>query len=227
MKYRSKWEICFNAYKRDCTRIVIFKESLKFISFKFKVLIFGSIILFGVFLTLAMFAAFDDNRNMYYIYLVAFLIFEASSLISVFKAQSKYTKEEYSDYELSQAPPEDYKDQKARYLKFRRALRLNDIQQSHISDILEILDSRIAVCENSGVSVQKIVGFSVTFAMSILVATMKNLNIQTIAQIGVVGISLIAFLYILHKLTPNTREQLYELKYFLTMFSYEEREKSL
>ncbi|HGF4932001.1 TPA: hypothetical protein ACF5BV_004804, partial [Vibrio parahaemolyticus] len=83
MKYRSKWEICFNAYKRDCTRIVIFKESLKFISFKFKVLIFGSIILFGVFLTLAMFAAFDDNRNMYYIYLVSFLIFEASSLISV------------------------------------------------------------------------------------------------------------------------------------------------
>ncbi|AUL95856.1 hypothetical protein ACM6XL_004356 [Vibrio vulnificus] len=227
MKYRSKWEICFNAYKRDCTRVVIFKESLKFISFKFKVLIFGSIILFGVFLTLAMFAAFDDNRNMYYIYLVSFLIFEASSLISVFKAQSKYTKEEYSDYELSQAPPEDYKDQKARYLKFRRALRLNDIQQSHISDILEILDSRIAVCENSGVSVQKIVGFSVTFAMSILVATMKNLNIQTIAQIGVVGISVIAFLYILHKLTPNTREQLYELKYFLTMFSYEEREKSL
>ncbi|OWO66371.1 hypothetical protein B2J67_20470, partial [Vibrio cholerae] len=47
MKYRSKWELCFNAYKKECTRIVIFKESLKFISFKFKALIFISIILFG------------------------------------------------------------------------------------------------------------------------------------------------------------------------------------
>ncbi|WP_053030872.1 hypothetical protein, partial [Vibrio cholerae] len=204
-----------------------FKESLKFISFKFKALIFISIILFGIFLALAIISAINNNRDMYYVYLVAFLFFETSSLISVFKAQKKYTNEEYSDYELSQAPPEDYKDQKARYLKFRRALRLNDIEQSHVSGILEILESRIAVCENSGVSVQKIVGFSITFAMSVLVATMKSLTIQTIAQIGVIGVFSIAFVYILHKLTPNTREQLYELKYFLTMFSYEDHEKSL
>ncbi len=50
--------------------------------------------------------------------------------------------------------------------------------------------------------------------MSVLVATMKSLTIQTIAQIGVIGVFSIAFVYILHKLTPNTREQLYELKIF-------------
>ncbi len=72
MKYRSKWELCFNAYKKECTRIVIFKESLKFISFKFKALIFISIILFGIFLALAIISAINNNRDMYYVYLVAF-----------------------------------------------------------------------------------------------------------------------------------------------------------
>ncbi|HHE3549593.1 TPA: hypothetical protein ACPDXO_003461, partial [Vibrio cholerae] len=61
MKYRSKWELCFNAYKKECTRIVIFKESLKFISFKFKALIFISIILFGIFLALAIISAINNN----------------------------------------------------------------------------------------------------------------------------------------------------------------------
>ena len=220
---RSKWDVCFNAYTKECTRIVIFKESLKAISIKFKISMFGSVLLFALFLVLAFFSSFDDDKTMYGVYFAIFLFFEGASLILIFKAQTIYKKEEYSDKELSQVPPEDYKDQKVRYLKFRRTLSINEITQEQIVGILEILESRIAVNEHSGISVQKVFGFSITFAMAILVATMKSLDSATIAQIGAIGGLAIAFFYILMSLKPNKLEQLYELKYFLTMFANEDR----
>ena len=219
VKYRSKWELCFNAYIKDCTRIAILKESLKFIGSGFKLAIFSSVFSFFVFLGLALEAAFTNDRVMYFVYLPIFLVCEILSLLGLFKAQSKYIEEEYSEYELSQSPPEDYKDQRGRYLKFRRSLTLNDINQSHVLDVLEILECRISLCENSGVSVRRVAGFALTFAMSVLVATMKTLTVQSIAQIGVIGVFVIMFVYILMRLSPNKSEQLYELKYFLTMYA--------
>ncbi|HIF9268071.1 TPA: hypothetical protein ACX6Q4_003786 [Photobacterium damselae] len=220
----NKWEICFNAYTKECTRIAIFKESLKAIGLKFKILTFLSIVLFGFFLFLSIYYAFKNDFVYYYISLGITVLFEFISLFLVIKAQNIYTKEEYSEYELSQVPPEDIKDQRARYLKFHRTLSLNQIKTSNIDGILEILNARILISENSGLGVEKVIGFLVTFSISILVATMKNLDIKVILLIGISGMCLFIFIYIIIKLTPNKKEQLYELKYFLTLFANEDRQ---
>ena len=224
---RSQWDICFNGYTKDCTRYAIYKESLKSISYWYLALITGSLLIFTIFLSLALYEAFDADRSLYYLYLVAFLIFEASSILLITKAQNMHRKDEYSDFELSQMPPEDYKDQKARYLKFRRTLVINEIKQDSVSDMLEILESRILVNAHRGLSVQRVMGFSVTFAMSVLIATMKSVTLVTIGQIGVVGALLITFIYVVISLKPNKTEQLYEFKYFLTMYAKEGSNKLL
>lgn len=219
---RNEWDVCFNAYTKECTRFAIYIESLKSMSTWFKVSIIFSILFFIVFVSLAVSAAFGVNQKIYSIYFATFIIFEVSSLILILKAQKMHRKEEYSDYELSQIPPEDYKDQKARYLKFRRTLNIYEVKKDKIPDILDILECRILVNRHRGLSVQKVMGFSVTFAMSILIATMKNVDLKTIGQIGAIGAFAIAFVYILMSLKPNKTEQLYELKYFLTMFAHED-----
>ncbi|MZG56982.1 hypothetical protein [Photobacterium lucens] len=225
MNNTNKWEICFNAYTKECTRIAIFRESLKAIGIKFKISILFSLILFGFCLYSSIYSAYKKDWDYYYIYLGATILFEFISLVLIIKAQSIYTKEEYSEYELSQVPPEDNKDQKARDLKFHRTLSLNEIKKSHIEGILEILNARILISENSGLGIEKIIGFLVTFSISILVATMKNLDIKVIALIGIAGMCFFIFIYMIIKLTPNKREQLYELKYFLTIFANEERQQ--
>ncbi|PQJ61814.1 hypothetical protein [Photobacterium angustum] len=225
MKNTNKWDVCFNAYTKECTRVAIFRESLKTIGLKFKLSLLLSIVLFVLFIFLAIYSAYKEDMHDYYTYLFFTVFSECISIFLFIKAQSIYTEKEYSEYELSQAPPENYKDQKARYLKFRRTLNLNQINSSHIEGILEILNTRILINENSGLGIEKVIGVLVTFSISILVATMKSLDLKIIALIGIAGICLFIFIYILIKLTPNKKEKLYELKYFLTIFANEERQQ--
>ncbi|HAS3051644.1 TPA: hypothetical protein ACN359_004491 [Vibrio parahaemolyticus] len=224
---KNNWDVCFSAYMKECTRITIIKDSFKSISNKHKLGIITSGVLFAMFVGLTLHAAITNEKASYNFFFPIFLIFEFITIYLVEKAQTIYKSDKYSDIELSHLPPENYKDQKVRYLNFRRSLKENKIESDDTPALLEILNARIELQKHSRITVQKMFGFTITFSMAILVATMKNVDITTIAQIAAVGLLSVVFLYMFITVKPNKVEQLYELKYFLVMYEKECRVKSL
>lgn len=223
----NKWNVCFQAYMNECTRIRIIRDSFQSINMWHKsgLVIFS--LLFIIFVSLTAKAAIMSDKDSYNFFFPILLIFEVLTIYLVDKAQTIYRSDNYTDIELSHLPPENIKDQRIRYLKFRRTLKEQKIEPLDALNLTDILKVRIELQEKSRLTVKGFFGFAVTFAMVILAATMKDFDVVTIAQVAAVGLLSLVVIYMFVSVKPNKLEQLYELKYFLVMYEKECRVKSL
>ncbi len=218
----TQWNIVWKSYMEDCKRTRIMSDIYSSVSWMHKIVLIVSAFFF-VMLVVAVVSTqlFDlpGNKNLW---LAGVVFFEIIFLLAGHKAKNIYKEKFYSKHDLSQIPPENYRHQEIRYLKFRHKLIKENIVPENIKILLEILSSREEMENVSGLYAKRFSGFTIAVIIALIVSLLRSASPASLAIISFFGIILGFFIYSIASLIPSPVEKIRELNYFLNLYKNED-----
>jgi hypothetical protein len=146
---------------------------------------------------------------------------EIAFLIRLNKLKENLILNEYGGSDNSQAPPDSEDNKATRYLMFKKALKDNHINKSHVNECHELIDLQIDMSSSSGLQIKRLTTFVVGIFLGLFAAVWKSLDVTILIYIALS--TLLISLMLVPTLTffPSKIEKLKELKYFMLLYCKE------